>query len=102
MKHEALKELRDLIKLPDWNTVCPEKNRLEQLEYWFDRWIVEAEYSQSVVDTKYLTSEFNDVIKLKLAQSLGEESLAENCISYKTQEKKITASMCSLRRKAKK
>lgn len=100
MKHEALKELLAIIKLPDWSEFCPEKVREEQLKAWIDRWIVDVEFSQSVVDSKYLTSEFNDIIKMKLAQSAAED-LAENCMSYKVEKKKITGAMMAFRRKSK-
>jgi len=100
MKHEALRELRALIKLPDWTEFCPEKLREQLLNEWVERWIEDVEYSQSVVNTKYLTAEYNDIIKIKLAQSLAEEA-AETCVSYKTVDKKITASMCAFRKRAK-
>jgi hypothetical protein len=100
MKHEAFKELRDIIKLQDWSEFCPEKTRAEKLEAWMNKWITEVEFSQAVVDTKYLTSEYNDTIKIKLAQSLAED-LAEECVTYKTKERKISATMCALRRRAK-
>lgn len=97
---ECLKELRNLVKVPDWSTSSPEKLRAELLEEWINRWFVEVEFSQSVIDTKYLDSEYSDIIKLKLAQSLAED-IAETCATYKTQDKRITASMCAIRRKGK-
>lgn len=99
-KHQALIELRAILRLPDWSNFCPEKLREEKFEEWIERWIIDVEYSQAVVSTKYLDSEYSDVIKLKLGQSLGEE-LTEDCVGFKTQDKKITASMCALRRKGK-
>lgn len=100
MKHEALTELRNILKLPDWSSFCPEKLREQQLEDWIKRWITNAEFTQAVVNTKYLDSEYSDIIKTKLAQSLAED-LAENCVTYKTADKKITASMIAFRRKEK-
>lgn len=99
-KHDALTELRNIIKLPDWAPHCPEKLRVEQLEDWINRWIVQVEFTQAIVNTKYLNSEYSDIIKLKLAQSLAED-IAENCTTYSTQDKKITANLCALRRKEK-
>lgn len=100
MKHDALNELRALIKIPDWSEFCPEKLRQELLEDWIGRWIADVEFSQDVVSTNYLTSEYSDLIKIKLAQSLAED-LAEEAVTYKTHDKRITASMCALRRKSK-
>lgn len=100
MKHDALTELRNIVKIADWSSFCPEKLRAELLDDWINRWLVSPEFTQAVVNTKYLDSEYSDIIKTKLAQSLAED-LAENCISYKTADKKITASMVALRRKEK-
>lgn len=96
--HDALDQLRSLIKLPDWTEFCPEKLREELLEDWIKRWITEVEFTQAVVSTKYLDSEYSDVIKIKLAQSLAED-LTEDCIGFKTQDRRITASLCAFRRK---
>jgi cell fate regulator YaaT (PSP1 superfamily) len=101
VKHEALKELRAIIKLPDWTEFCPEKIREEQLEAWIERWIVEATFSQSVTDVKYLDSEYKDLIKEKLAASAAED-LSENCMTYATQKKTISGTMVAFRRKGKK
>lgn len=100
MKHEALKELLSILKTPDWTDFCPEKVREEKLHMWIEKWIVEEEFTQDVVNTKYLTSEYNDLIKVKLAQSMAED-LAEDCVTYNTSNKKVTATMCAFRRKAK-
>lgn len=100
MKHPALKELFDIIKERDWTEFCPEKLRQDKLEQWIDKWTVEVEQSQSVVNPKYLTSEYNDEIKYKMAQNLA-EMLAEECTNYTTEKNKITAKMTALRRKGK-
>ena len=100
MNHDALNELRNILKTRDWTEFCPERERARKFEQWCTRWITEVEFAQSVVSTKYLDSEYNDIIKTKLAQSLAEE-LTEDCISFKTQDKKITATMSAMRRRAK-
>lgn len=100
MKHPALKELYNILKIKDWTDFCPEKDREEKLKAWEEKWIVEVEQSQSVVNPKYLTSEYNDEIKYKMAQTLA-EVLAEECTSYVTEKNKITAKMLSIRRKEK-
>lgn len=99
-KHPAIKELYDIMKIEDWSSFCPEKTRKELLEKWERAWIVDVEFSQSVVSTNYLTSDYNDLIRMKLAQSLAED-LSETCTTYKTEDKKITAQMCAIRRKEK-
>lgn len=100
MKHPAIKALYDIIKIEDWSNFCPERTREEALKKWERAWIVDVEFTQSVVSTKYLTAEYNDVIKYKLSQSLGDE-LAETCTIFNTKDKQISANMCALRRKEK-
>lgn len=97
--HEALRELRDLVKLPDSDEFHRYKLRSQQLEDWIDRWLVEVEFNQAVVDVRYLTSEFNDSIKLKLAQSIAED-IAENCATYVTSDRNISSTMLAFRRKS--
>lgn len=98
--HPAIKQLYEIIKMEDWSTFCPERKRQEELDRWTREWIAEVEYSQSVVSTDYLTSEYNDIIKIKLAQSLAED-LAEDCTIYTTNNKNISAKICAFRRKEK-
>jgi hypothetical protein len=99
-KHPALEQLYDIIKKEDWSTFCPEKTRKEFLDKWCKAWIVDVEFEQMVVDTKYLTSEYNDAIKYKLAQSIAED-LSENCTEYTVEDKKIGAKVCAFRRREK-
>lgn len=95
IKHPSVRELRDLTKIPD------DSLRGQLLEDWCNRWFVEVEYAQDVVDTAVLSSEHSDLIKIKLAQSLAAEELVEECITFGTGKKKITASMVGLRRRGK-
>lgn len=98
--HPALKELYDIIKEPDWTDFARDARRKEMLDKWRKAWVTEVEFSQSVVDTNYLNSEYNDLIKYKLAQSLSED-LAETCTIFTTDKKKISAKVCAFRRQAK-
>jgi hypothetical protein len=100
VKHPAILELFDLIKEKDWTEFCPEKSRADKLEQWVEKWIVDVELSQSVVNPKYLTSEYNDEIKYRMAQNFS-EILAEDCTTYTNQKNRITAKMTALRRKSK-
>lgn len=98
--HPAIKQLYEIIKTEDWSSFCPERSRKEQLDKWVRSWIMDVEFTQAVVSTDYLTSEYNDIIKVRLAQSLAED-LAEDCTIYKTADKNISAKMCAFRRKEK-
>lgn len=97
MKHPALTELYEIIKKEDWTEFCPEKNRKDLLDKWTEKWIIEVEQSQFVVDSKYLDSDSSDFIKYRMGQVLG-EALTEECVNFKSAARKITASMVGLRR----
>lgn len=100
-KHPAINELYDIIKLEDWSTFCPEKTRLEKLDRWVRNWIDNVEYKQTITDTKYLSSEYMDIIKTHLTENLAEE-LAENCVVFQTEKKEVRANLIALRKKGKK
>lgn len=97
MKHPAVKELQQLIKIRDWTEFCPEKTRQEMLDQWIAKWLIAVEQSQPVVNTKSLSSEQMDFVKYRMGQVLG-EALTEDCVNYKTTEQKVTASMVGLKR----
>lgn len=98
--HPAIKELYKLIQKKDWSEFYPEKTRQQILEMWIEKWIVPVEFSQSVIDTKYLTSEFDDIIKTKLGQGITDE-LMNDCITYNTKDREITGTCVALRREKK-
>jgi hypothetical protein len=97
MKHPAIKELYDIIKIEDWTDFCPEKVRQEKLEQWISKWLVEVEQSQFVVDPKYLNSDHSDFVKYRMGQVLG-EALTEECVSFTTSSRKISGHLIGLRR----
>jgi hypothetical protein len=97
IKHPAFKELQKILQERDWTEFCPEKNREAMFEAWMEKWIVEVEQSQSVVNPKYLDSEHSDFIRYRMGQVLG-EALTEECVNFKNENKKITATMVGLRR----
>jgi hypothetical protein len=100
VKHPALKELYEIIKKEDWTSFCPEKTRAELLEKWEQKWITSVESEQLVMDKKYLTSEFSDMVKERLAQNLA-ESLAEECVTFTITDRKVKAQLFGIRRKEK-
>lgn len=99
--HLAIKELYNILKEKDWTSFCPEKSRHELLDKWTEKWIVEAETSQDVLNFKYLSSEYTDAIKYKLTQDILEQ-VSEECTVYTTTDKKVSASLMTIRRRGKK
>jgi hypothetical protein len=97
VKHPAIKELYNIIKVEDWTNFCPEKNRQALLDEWIEKWMIQVEQSQSVVNPKLLDSEHSDFIKYRMGQILG-EALTEECVSFETDKKQIKARMVGLKR----
>ena len=79
----AIQELYELLRLKDWSDYYPEKNRVQALDMWIEKWVVPVSYTQPVVDTKYLTSEFSDVIKTRITQNIVED-VVEDCVTFET------------------
>ena len=95
---EALKELRQIIKMRDQKAFLPTKIREEALEEWIRRWIVETSYSQSILNPKALTSEMEDMLKEHVTRQLV-ETLTEEVASFKRENKSLSAEMVAIRRK---
>jgi hypothetical protein len=97
-KHPAIKELYEIIKKEDWTSFCPEKNRAELLEKWEQKWLANVDSTQLIMDKKYLTSDYSDMIKEKMAQNLAEQ-LTEECVQFNITDRSIKAQMLGIRRK---
>lgn len=95
---EALKELRKIIQMPDqkhWNYV---EMRQRALEDWIDSWIIQLEYEQSVLDQRYLSSEFEDFLKEHIGSKLTDQAM-EGAVDITTEKTRIKGSLTCLRRK---
>jgi hypothetical protein len=97
---EALKELRKIAQMPDqkhWN--CTEM-RERALEDWIEKWIIQLEYEQSVLNPRYLDVEFQDFLKEHIGKKLTDQAM-EDAVEISTEKTKIKGSLICLRRKAK-
>lgn len=97
---EALKELRKIAQMPDqkhWN--CTEM-RERALEEWIHNWFIELEYEQSVLNQKYLSSDFEDFLKEHVGKKLVEQAM-EEAIEITSDKNRIKGKMSCLRRKPK-
>lgn len=95
---DALKELRKIIQIPDqkhWN--CTEV-REKALEDWIDKWFIELEYEQSVLNKKYLSLDFEEFLKEHIGKKLSEQAL-EEAIEITSDNTKLKGKMVCLRRK---
>jgi hypothetical protein len=97
---EALKELRKIAQMTDqkhWN--CTEM-RERALEEWISNWFIELEYEQSVLNQKYLSSDFEDFLKEHVGKKLVEQAM-EEAIEITSDKSKIKGRVVCLRRKPK-
>lgn len=97
---EALKELRKIVQMPDqkhWN--CTEM-REKALEEWVERWIVELEYGQTVLNQRYLSLDFEEFLKEHIGKKLSEQAM-EDAIEITKEKTLIKGTMVCLRRKPK-
>lgn len=95
---KCIKELKAIIEIKDDPQWQYSKSRNKALNQWLDKWLAEIEVSQLVMNTKYMTSEFQDVIKEQLARNC-QEQLAEEVIEYTTTNNKVQSKMLALRKK---
>lgn len=98
--NKCLKELYNIMKIQDWTSFNPEKDRVEALNKWISKWIVSVDQSQIVLNFNKLPVEHRDLVKYKLASDIAEH-LAETCIEYKSEEHRINGTMMGLRREIK-
>ena len=97
---EALKELRKIVQMPDqthWN--CTEI-RERALEEWIDKWILELEYEQAVLNQRYLSLDFEEFLKEHVGKKLAEQAM-EEAIDITKQKTQLKGKLVCLRRKAK-
>jgi len=97
---KALKELRKIVQMPDqkhWN--CTEM-RERALEEWIEKWFVTLFYEQSVLNERYLSSDFEDFLKEHIGKKLVEQAM-EDAVEITKEKNKLKGKMTCLRRKAK-
>jgi hypothetical protein len=95
---EALKELRKIIQMPDqkhWNYV---EMRERAFDDWINAWIVQFDYEQSVLDQRYLGTEFEDFLKEHIGKKLTDQAM-EDAIEITKEKTKIKGNVTCLRRK---
>lgn len=100
MDNQAIKELRKIIKIPDQKHFHRTKVRESALEDWINSWIVETEESQLVLNSKFFTTEFRDILKERLGAKIIDR-LMEDMIHINADANKITATLVAIRRKKK-
>jgi hypothetical protein len=97
---KAIKELRDVMKIPDqkhWNYVGL---REEALNEWVHRWITTITREQSVINQKNMPHEYEDYMKERLFSEMLDQIMEENSVITKEKNKMVGELVC-LRRNPK-
>ena len=95
--NKAIKELRDVIKMPDqkhWNYV---EMRERAMEDWVERWFTTLEREQLVMNQKKMTSEYEDYLKERMFHEMLDQIMEENSVITK-ENNKIVGELVCLRR----
>jgi hypothetical protein len=96
MNMEALKQLRNILKIEGIDSISGSKAREKAFEEWVNDWVVEVSASQPIIK-KNLTSEDEDFIKYFMAYKLGEE-LMNDCVQVDSEVTNITTKVMALKR----
>ena len=91
--NKALKELYKVIELDR------EIDRYHALSEWIESWIETVSSTQSVISKKYLSTEFADMIKIRMAESMALD-LCEVAMFINSTDREINSEMTVIRKKA--
>jgi hypothetical protein len=72
--------------------------RERALEEWIDNWIIQLEYEQSVLDQRYLGTEFEDFLKEHIGNKLTDQAM-ESSVEITKEKTKIKGKLTCLKRK---
>lgn len=96
--NEALKELRKIAQMRDqkyWNAT---EMRERAMEEWIEKWVITIDYEQTVLNKKYLSSDFEDFLKEHVGKKLTEQAM-EEAVEISSEDTKIKGKITCLRRK---
>lgn len=94
----ALVELEKLIKMKDDKAFKYSESREKALKAWMYDWISQVEASQLVVNPKYITSEFDDLLKEQLTKNVLEQ-VTEEAVEFTKSSNKIESKLAVVRKK---
>jgi hypothetical protein len=91
---KAIKELREVIKMPDqkhWNYV---EMRERAMEDWVHRWFTTMEREQLVINQKNMTSEYEDYLKERMFYEMLDQIMEENSVITKKNNRLVGELVC--------
>lgn len=99
--NSALKELRNIIKMRDQKHWDATKIREHALEEWIEKWVTNLDDELTVLNEKFMTSDFEDFLKEQIGRKLTEAAM-EDAITIKKEKNKFKGSLTCIRRIPKK
>jgi hypothetical protein len=98
---QALDQLRKIAQMTDQKHWRSTEMRERALEEWIESWLVEVSYEQSVLNQKFMTSDFEDLLKERVGKHLFDETM-EEAVQITKGKNNIKGNLVCLRRKQKK
>jgi len=94
----ALEELQKIVKMKDEKAFKYSEIREKALKAWMYDWISEVEASQLVVNPKYITSEYDDILKEQLTKNVLEQ-VTEEAVEFTKSKNRIESKLAVIRKK---
>lgn len=99
--NKALQELRTIAKINHLSAFNGDELRIQAIEDWITRWVIELTQEQTVLHQKELPFEIIDAVKEHMAKELS-ETIIEECANFQSKTPDhLTIAMHALRRRAK-
>lgn len=94
----AIEELQKIVKMKDEKAFKYSETREKALRAWLFDWISQVEASQLVVNPKYISSEYDDVLKEQLTKNVLEQ-VTEEAVEFIKSKNKIESKLAVIRKK---
>jgi len=85
MEHPAIIELRKLM------------NDNKVIDNWTKKWLIEVTHSQPVLDKKYITGEYHDVICQHITKESADKLIEKQGVGFDISDHTYTANMLCLK-----
>lgn len=96
--NEALKELKQIIKIRDEKNWKATETRENALEKWISNWVVTLKYEQPIINPKALSVEFEDFLKEHVGSKLTEQAM-EHSININKENNRLKGEMVCIKRR---
>ena len=95
--HEAIKELYKICDLERTGEIVGWRRRRSEIDAWVKKWICDIKSEQSITDTKYFATKYNDFLTERLINNMMED-LVEKTAKRDIGKRKISVELTFLRK----